>query len=166
MDCFDLTDEQKEKYLQCREVKKDTVRHESEVIEKLKALASYEITTVTRAFYLPSVDKIHMPSLEAFTDLDHWHDVYFHELTHWTGHEKRLDRKLKGKTNSVEYSKEELVAELGSFFICLDLGIKKDLESGASYLKSYLKKTSNKELFEAMNKAIKAVQFIYEKIGE
>ena len=166
LDCFNLTDDQKKKYLQDNKVDIETVKSSNERIEKLKKLPKLEISSVTRAFYFPSKDLIHMPSVENFRDLDHWHEVFFHELTHWTGSEKRLDRKLKGKTNSIEYSKEELIAELGSFFLCLDLGIKKDLDSGAAYLKSYLKRCGNKDLFEAMNKAIKAVQYIHEQIKE
>lgn len=165
LDCFDLTEEQKRKYCQDAKVSKEETKTQNEKIEALKALPVYEVTKVTRAFYVPDSDKIHMPSIENFQDLNHWHEVFFHELTHWTGHESRIDRKLKGKTDSLSYSKEELVAELGSFFICLDMGIDKDIESGASYLKGYLGKTNNKDLFEAMNKAIKAVQFIYNKAG-
>ena len=165
LDCFDLTDEQKEKYLQNNEVDKSTILSDDLKINSLIALATLEISTITRAFYMPSIDKIHMPDLSAFNDKDHWHEIFFHELTHWTGHKDRLDRKLKGKQGSTEYSKEELVAELGSFFLCLDLGIEKDIESGAAYLKGYLKKASSKDLFEAMNKAIKAIQYIYEKSG-
>ena len=163
LDCFDLTDEQKEKYLQVNTVSKNTVIHANDKIERLKDLPKFEISTATRAFYLPSADKIHMPSVENFTDLNHWHEVFFHELTHWTGHETRIDRKLQGKTNSLEYSKEELIAELGSFFICLDLGIDKDFESGAAYLKGYLKRSSDRDLFDATNKAIKAVKYIYDQ---
>lgn len=165
LDCFDLTEEQKEKYLQNNKADKNTVLSENEKINTLLKLPVLDITAVTRAFYMPSIDKIHMPDLSAFDDKNHWNEVFFHELTHWTGHEDRLDRKLKGKQNGTEYSKEELVAELGSFFLCLDLGVPKDIESGAAYLRGYLKKASPKDLFEAMNKAIKAIQYIYEESG-
>src|SRR5436305_9974833 len=46
----------------------------------------------------------------------------FHEYTHATGHEKRLNRHATEQTNfdfgSKDYSREELVAELGSAFLC------------------------------------------------
>lgn len=165
LDCFDLTDEQKKKYSQIKRIDKNTVKTKNKKLEILKELPTFEITSVGRAFYVPSLDSIHMPELKAFKNVNHWNEVFLHELTHWTGHDSRLDRKLKGKTSTIDYSKEELIAELGSFFLCLDLGIKKDLESGSAYLRGYLKKSNSKDLFEAMNKAIKAIQYLYEISG-
>lgn len=47
------------------------------------------------AFYVPSRDFISMPAFEAFKGADHFYNVAFHELTHWTGNKTRLDRDLK-----------------------------------------------------------------------
>jgi antirestriction protein ArdC len=47
------------------------------------------------AYYAPSCDFISMPAFEAFKGTDHFYNVVFHELTHWTGHRSRLDRDLK-----------------------------------------------------------------------
>jgi antirestriction protein ArdC len=49
------------------------------------------------AFYVPSHDFISMPAFEAFKGADHFYNVAFHELTHWTGHKSRLDRDLKNR---------------------------------------------------------------------
>jgi antirestriction protein ArdC len=47
-----------------------------------------------------------------------------HELTHWTRHETRLDRDFsKKRFGDQSYAREELVAELGSAFLCAEIGV-------------------------------------------
>ena len=48
------------------------------------------------AYYAPGQDFISLPAFAAFRGADHFYNVAFHELTHWTGHKARLDRDLKG----------------------------------------------------------------------
>lgn len=71
----------------------------------------------SRAFYQPSVDRIVVPDKEDFISIDHYYQTLFHELSHSTGLEGRLNR-FKPKDpisfGSEVYSKEELVAELSS----------------------------------------------------
>jgi antirestriction protein ArdC len=47
-----------------------------------------------KAFYRPSEDYIQMPPKECFVDEPHYYSTALHELTHWTGAEKRLRRDL------------------------------------------------------------------------
>ena len=68
------------------------------------------------AYYVPSRDFISMPAFAAFKGADHFYNVAFHELTHWTGHPSRLSRDLKHRFGSRDYAAEELVAELGAAF--------------------------------------------------
>jgi antirestriction protein ArdC len=42
------------------------------------------------AYYVPSQDFISMPAFAGFKGADHFYNVAFHELTHWTGHKSRL----------------------------------------------------------------------------
>jgi hypothetical protein len=49
------------------------------------------------AYFVPSHDFISLPAFEAFKGADHFYNVAFHELTHWTGHKSRLDRDLKNR---------------------------------------------------------------------
>jgi antirestriction protein ArdC len=49
------------------------------------------------AYDVPSPDFISMPAFEAFKDADHFYNVAFHEVTHWTAHKSRLDRDLKNR---------------------------------------------------------------------
>ena len=50
------------------------------------------------AYYVPSQDFISMPAFAGFKGADHFYNVAFHELTHWTGHKSRLDRDLKNRS--------------------------------------------------------------------
>src|SRR6202035_3613623 len=49
------------------------------------------------AYFVPSRDFISMPAFAGFKGADHFYNVAFHELTHWTGHKSRLDRDLKNQ---------------------------------------------------------------------
>ena len=56
--------------------------------------------------------------------------------THWTRHERRLDRDFGRKQWGDDgYAREELVAELGAAFLCADLGLTlEDREDHAAYI--------------------------------
>ena len=61
-----------------------------------------------------------MPAFAGFKGADHFYNVPFHELTHWTGHKARLDRDLKNRFGSRDYAAEELIAEMAAAFLCSD----------------------------------------------
>jgi antirestriction protein ArdC len=65
------------------------------------------------AFYVPSRDFISMPAFAGFKGADHFYNVAFHELTHWTAHKSRLDRDLKNRFGSRNYAAEELGCGVG-----------------------------------------------------
>ena len=75
-----------------------------------------------RAYYAPSTDHIQMPPDEAFHTPEQRAATLFHELSHASGHVSRLNRVLSGRFSSVSYSKEELRADLASFFVGNTLG--------------------------------------------
>lgn len=85
-----------------------------------------------QAFYMPSQHRIQMPHRSQFRSDDGFHATLLHELTHWTM--KDLGRDAKS-----DYAFEELVAELGSVFMCQCFGISYELEHHASYIKIWLK---------------------------
>jgi antirestriction protein ArdC len=76
-----------------------------------------------QAFYVPSEDFIRIPNQTSYTDQINYYRTAFHELGHWTGHKTRLDRNLTTKFGTVDYAREELIAELATAFICASLGI-------------------------------------------
>lgn len=114
-----------------------------------------------RASYSPSLDMIAMPSRSQFTDPDAYKATMFHELGHWTGHDKRLDRKLRNRFGDDEYAAEELIAELCSAYLCAEHGVNGMMQH-ASYLDHWLKvlKADKKAIFTASSAAQKAADFI------
>ncbi len=90
-----------------------------------------------RAFYVPSLDFVQVPPQPAFFDQINYYRTALHELTHATGHPSRLDRKLLNAFGNKDYAREELVAELGSAFLCASLGIEPTVRH-ADYLASWL----------------------------
>lgn len=113
------------------------------------------------AFYAPSVDKINVPNKSAFDNESSYYATVFHELTHWTGHESRCNRNLKGKFGNPLYAFEELVAEMGAAFLCQDYRIQGELRH-AGYIQSWLKvlKEDSKAIFKAAALAQKAADHI------
>ena len=118
-----------------------------------------------RAFYAIATDAIRMPPFETFRDSESHAATVAHELTHWTRHPSRLDRDLGRKRFGDEgYAMEELVAELGSAFLCADLQITPEIrEDHASYIHEWLKvlKDDKRAIFTAASHASKAVDFLH-----
>lgn len=113
------------------------------------------------AYYAPSRDFISMPSFGAFKGADHFYNVTFHELTHWTGHKSRLDRGLKNRFGSRDYAAEELIAELGAAFLCAEFGFDGDVRN-AGYISTWidLLKADKRAFFKACSKASQAADYV------
>jgi antirestriction protein ArdC len=130
-------------------------------------------TGLDRAFYSPSGDFVGMPSPEQFRTGEDFYSVLFHELTHSTGHETRLNRKGITGTDgewssfgSTPYAKEELVAEMGAAFLCGQVGIvERTLDNSAAYVSSWLQrlKDDRRLVVHAAAQAQKAADFILGK---
>ncbi len=50
-----------------------------------------------RAYYRPSEDRIELPPVDQFRSSEGNYATALHELTHWSGQKRRLDRDLKGR---------------------------------------------------------------------
>jgi putative DNA primase/helicase len=93
---------------------------------------------LSRAFYRPSTDSIHMPLRSQFETADLYYATALHELCHWTGHESRLARLSSAPFGSEEYAKEELRAEIGSLLLTREIGITDDSTRAIGYLSSWV----------------------------
>lgn len=117
-----------------------------------------------RAFYSLSADAVQMPPFEFFRDADSYYATLAHELTHWTSAKHRLDRNFGGhRFGSNAYAQEELVAELGSAFLCADLEIALEpREENAAYLANWLEvlRQDSRAIFTAAAHAQRAADFI------
>lgn len=91
-----------------------------------------------RAYYLKNKDLITVPKLSQFENIEAYYSTLFHEIIHSTGHHSRLNRDLSGNFGTKSYSKEELIAEIGSAGIMKTLGIetKKTFEQSTAYIHS------------------------------
>ena len=120
-----------------------------------------------QAYYSPASDHIQMPPLQTFRDAASYVAVLSHEATHWTAAPNRVSRDLsRYAKDKSERSREELIAELGSCFLCADLGIVPELEprpDHASYLDSWLKVLAGdkRAIFQAAAQAQRAVAFLH-----
>jgi len=118
------------------------------------------------ASYQPGPDLVRMPRLSDFESAETYYATLFHELTHATGHASRLDR--AGVTGTIEfgscdYSREELIAELGSAFLCAESGIDNStIGNAASYINGWLGALSHdpKAVVIAAGQAQKAADFV------
>lgn len=119
-----------------------------------------------RACFMPALDRINMPRPDAFADPDNYVATLLHESTHATGVKARLDRDMTGRFGSDRYAMEELVAELGSAFLCARLGIDGQLQH-AAYLDNWLKvlKADKRAIFAASALARTAAEYLTRGAG-
>lgn len=117
-----------------------------------------------RAFYSPAEDSITLPPYDSFMDDAAYWGTAFHELTHATGAKHRLDRRFGKRFGDSHYAAEELVAELGSAFLCARLEFPPSFRS-AAYISSWLKvlKEDNRAVFGAASMAGQASDWLWSK---
>jgi antirestriction protein ArdC len=84
-----------------------------------------------------------------------------HELVHWSGHPRRLNRSLGRRFGDAAYGMEELVAEMGAAFLCAGCHLEGQLRH-ANYIGHWLQvlKNDKRAVFAAAAKAQQAVDFI------
>jgi antirestriction protein ArdC len=144
-------------------------KHDLERIERAEAFfanTKAEIRTGgSQAYYAIGPDYIQLPPFECFRDAESHAATVSHELCHWSRHPSRLDRDLGRKRfGDAGYAMEELVAELGSAFLCADLQITPEVRPDhASYLACWLEvlKNDKRAIFSAASYASKAVEYLH-----
>lgn len=90
-----------------------------------------------KAYYVPSADYVQVPPQPAFHQQINFYRTALHELCHASGHPSRLNRNLLNSFGSKDYAREELIAEMGSTFLCAALGIVPTVRH-ADYIASWL----------------------------
>lgn len=114
------------------------------------------------AYYQPSTDTITMPHPDQFDTTEAFYGTLAHEVTHWTGAKTRLDRE-GGFYGDAGYAFEELVAELGSAFVCGHLGIESaPRPDHAQYIAHWMLACSDNEraVYRAAADAAKACDYL------
>lgn len=115
----------------------------------------------THAYYHTGTDSIHVPPQESFFEPINFYRTVLHELTHWSGAKHRLNRDFSGRFGSTAYAREELVAEMGSAFLCASLGIVPTVRH-ADYIANWLEilKNDARAIVSAASHASKASDFL------
>ncbi|AQQ43291.1 ArdC family protein [Burkholderia cenocepacia] len=117
-----------------------------------------------QAYYQPGADRVVLPNRELFKNDALFYRTALHEFGHSTGHPSRLNRDQTGQFGSEKYAREELVAELSSYFMGAELGLPYDgktHENHAAYVKSWLAALKNDKSFiiKASQAAAKSVDY-------
>lgn len=161
------------------ELEEEQIFFETDPVEQAENLLKEygkecRISNVTgggRAYYSANSDSITLPSIKQFENVNEYYSTAFHEIIHSTGHESRLNRfnnTDQFQFGSESYSKEELVAEIGSNMLLAMIGIEDDSqqENSVSYLHSWLSKIKEDTslILYASQRAQKASDFVLEVI--
>lgn len=118
-----------------------------------------------RACYTPLTDRIAVPNLSSFDSPEAFYATNFHELTHWTGKKERTDRPLINRFGDEAYAFEELIAEMGSAFLCAHFGVEGQLQH-ENYVGNWIKilKDNKYAVFTASSKARTATEWMLKKV--
>ena len=119
------------------------------------------------AYYSPAMDCVVVPMIGQYEIKEQYYSTVFHELSHSTGAEKRLNRKgVTGRAafGSEVYSREELVAEMSAAMLCNVTGIDciKAFKNSVAYIKSWAKHIKNdpKMFVTAAGQAERSAKYI------
>ena len=140
-------------------------KHEWTPIESAESLMQKSGATINyggdRAFYNRRSDQILLPDRERFEKAEDFYATAIHELSHWTGHESRLDRTFVKRFGDEAYACEELVAEISCAIIRARIGLSGEVQH-ASYLAHWLDvlKKTPQFIVTAASAASKASDFL------
>ena len=131
------------------------------------ALRFYNDKPSNRAYYSPSEDAVVVPMPTQYANISEYYSTTFHELVHSTKAKSRLDRGNDIKAvafGSESYSREELVAEMGSAMLCSATGVENEgtFKNSVAYLQNWIKalKSDNRMIVWAASRAERAAKYI------
>ena len=155
--------------MELRQIQENDITKTADTFVK-SSLCPIEEKFQDEAFYNPILDRIILPPRNSFKNDKTFLGVLLHEMSHSTGHEGRIERKIRNLFGDEDYAKEELRAELSSLFLLSDLDIsdRETFQDNTNYLKSWIEvlKDDPNELFKAANEAEVISEFLmqnYEK---
>jgi antirestriction protein ArdC len=118
------------------------------------------------ASYSKVLDSVQMPERTCFDSMEEYYSTLFHELAHSTGHPARLNRSTLTdfeRFGDHNYSREELVAEMGAAFLAGTCGIEnRTINNSTAYLANWLDalKNDSRLVLVAASQAQKAADLI------
>jgi antirestriction protein ArdC len=120
----------------------------------------------SKAFYSSVTDRITLPPRELFISAEEQVATTYHEMSHATGHPKRLNRKSITEAapfGSPTYGFEEIIAEMSAAYLCAETGISSAvIDNEAAYIQGWLKKLRDdrKLVIHAAAQAQRAADYI------
>lgn len=148
---------------------KSEVKINEEVAAFIDAVGADVRHGFSMARYRRDLDCIEMPNPEMFigtgtsSPTESYHAVLCHELVHYSGNEKRLNREFGKRFGDHSYAAEELIAELGAAFLCSAFRISNEPRPDhAAYVSSWLEilNRDSRAIFTAASKAQEAVEYL------
>ena len=145
------------------------IKQAEETVSKYLSRENIELKNIrNEAYYSVKNDYINVPVINNFRSSEDYYSTLLHEIIHSTGNQKRLGRFKADDTSSPfgspDYSREELVAEMGCSFLLHHLGISntRTLEQNAAYIQSWLTALSNDVSLIAIaaTRAERAAQYV------
>lgn len=139
----------------------DTCNEDSNIYEEADALIAATEADIrhggNQAYYDLAKDYIQVPNRDQFSGSSYY-ETMFHELVHWTENKSRLD----WDRESGGYALGELIAEIGSCYVCSELGIPTNDENHHAYLDGWLRKMKQDSsfIFKASSQASRATDYI------
>lgn len=156
---------------------KQTMSHFPEIVRDVPEVEAFVAKTKAKvvegfrhAAYNRLLDRIELPERMLFLDTptrtatEAYYGVLLHELVHWTGASNRLDRTFGRSFGDAEYAAEELVAEIGSAFLCGDLGLANvPRPDHAAYVAHWLSilEDDHRAIFTAARLATNAARYLH-----
>lgn len=120
-----------------------------------------------KAYYSPSEDKVVVPMIGQYDIAAEYYSTAFHELTHSTLKASRCNREsdnARAWFGNADYSREELVAEMGAAMLVSQSGIESNraFRNSVAYLQSWISALKNdpKMIVWAASRAEKAARYI------
>lgn len=145
---------------------KEVVEVAQRTIEKSGAKIVFD--SPGEAYYNRNTDVIHMTPKETFKSTYDMYSSILHQLAHWTAHPSRLNRKECSVSDKpVDYAREELRAELASYFMAFELGVgltQEHIDNHASFSKQWLELLggNRNEIYRIAKDAESITSYIYE----
>ena len=134
--------------------------------ERILSESGAEITFGGNSAYYNFIDDyIRLPKRFQFSTAADYYATALHELSHWTGHESRLNRGFRCDESEEDYAFEELVAEISSMFVSAETGIdqtQEHFDNHAAYVDSWIRRirNDNQAYFKAVKLAGNAAEYI------
>lgn len=121
------------------------------------------------ACYIPSLDEINLPNYKQFKDKRAYVGTAIHELVHWTA--SRVNRNCETYGFDIEErALEELVAEIGTMYLCMRMGVdgvmnKENLAYVNMWKKGIKGKNGKGMIYKACKLAEVAAKYIINESG-